>query len=540
MTRVMNNLPRPGSEGKGLCAPVRFRLWVGLLVWPIAMCLACAGQPNGRAAAADTHTATVARGAITSRVETWAPMASPTILVAAPRTVTPSLPENATLRACLANVMPRPWARDSHSLRVVYSNQNQFLLWKEETGSATVLGLVDGAQQAIASSDGRLVAYQRRTSDNHDQIWVLGTDGSGERQVALADPLETWERYPLARSVELRLGWLPNSHTVWYYYVPQIDPPRRYEALYLVDTEGGSPRLVLPAGVAWKIAFSPNGHEIIALAESELRLIDVRVGLVLHNVPLPEGTFRAFPAVSPDGRYVIVFTPGNLTVVDATNGQRHDIPLQYSIIPSSMSLNPPLVAWLEQGPVAHIIVAEGPNLTDQFRSDATFTVWRVDVAQGTLECLHAFYGIGLTNAVISPDGRWLAYIRRTDDDRGEICLADMNSGQCVVYDQLELPVVWGWEPDAVRWIYKGGHTPLKIGQVCGVPLTLPEPYGDDSDVYHYQRTVGRDEFITVQGRGPSICIIRMNEPDGCVRTIAEFPVAESSTFAGFLGCYLGD
>ncbi len=437
---------------------------------------------------------------------------------------------------CLATVTPPPTNQAARSLRVVYIDGGQLALWREETGqiSALATNLAGG----FLSPDGRLVAFWRPLDGERDEIWVVGTDGKGERRVAVSDGRETHERHPEFKSATvLRMGWVPSTHTLWYCRVfDAFDTgvPPYGETVRLVDADSGAePRVIVPPGDVWALAFAPNGRQAAALTQSELRLIDTADGRVTHTVLFAmDSTYRQEILYSPDSRQVLVYIRSSLAVVDAANGQRRDIPLDYEPIGSGHRSTFPSISWLDSGPLAYAIVTQGSNILDVWKPEATFTIWRLDLSKGTATQLRSFTGMG-TEAQLSPDCRWLAFSRFVDQSTRELYLADVESGRQLPYDRGDVSPR-GWHSNSIQFAYGGLTSPLRLGQLCGLPMHVGQGGTNDlSDARSLFLIEGRDDFLTV-GHGPGdTYLIELSTFDGQTKRIANPKPARGDVWVGY-------
>ncbi len=393
------------------------------------------------------------------------------------------------------------------------------------------------------SPNSRLVAFHRSPEEGHDEIWVVGTDGTDERRLAVSDGREISERHPEFAHVQtvLSMGWIPNTRILWYcrgFDAFDTGVPPYGETVRLVDADSGAePRVIVPPGDVWALAFAPNGRQLAALTEHELRLIDTADGRVTHTVPFATGsTYRQEILYTPNGRQALVYVHSGLAFVDTASGQRRDIPLDYEPIGWGHRSTFPPIYWLGGGPLAYAIVTQGRYVLDVWKPEATFAVWRLDLSQGTATRLHTFTGMG-TEAQLSPDCRWLAYSRYVDQNTRELYLADVESGRQLLYDRGDVSPR-RWHPNSIQFAYGGLPSPLRLGQLCGPPLQVEQAGGDylshDTSLYLIE---GRDDFLTV-GPGPGDSyLIGLSTFSGQTRRIANPTPGKGNVW---VGCFLGD
>jgi hypothetical protein len=443
---------------------------------------------------------------------------------------------------CLATVTPPPTNQAAHPLRVVYIDGGQLALWREETGQITTLAT--NLAGGFLSPDGRLVAFWRSLDGERDEIWVVGTGGQGERRVAVSDGREIHERHPEFKSATvLRMGWVPSTHTLWYCRVfdafdTGVAPYG--ETVRLVDADSGAqPRVIVPPGDVWALAFAPNGQQVAALTQSELRLIDTANARATQAVPFAtDSTYRQEILYSPDSRQVLVYVRGGLAIVDAANGQRRDISVDYEPIGWSHRSTFPSVSWLGGGTQAYAIVAQGSNILDVRKPEATFGVWRLDLAKGTATQLRSFTGMG-TEAQLSPNCRWLVFSRFVDQNTRELYLADIESGRQLLYDRGDVSPR-GWHSNSVQFAYGGLTSPLRLGQLCGLPMHVDQASTEDlSDARSLFLIEGRDDLLIV-GHGPGdTYLIELSTFSGQSKRIAN-PNPEPTGGDVWVGYFLSD
>lgn len=399
---------------------------------------------------------------------------------AVPVTPTPGSPTAMASPPCLEPVQAPPPATPAGRLRVIYAvlnerlrNRGNLWLWNEETQTATRLPVPEDAADAHASSDGRLIAFQRILNEQESEIWVMNADGSNPRRLAIVSAAEIRRRYPDATGIEVTFSWLPNTHTLAYTSRPLFGAlgPVPHEAVYLVDAETGRVRQVIPPGEVNAFVYAPNASQIAALTARELRLIDARDGHVQFRVPLPlYNSPDQSMAYSPDGRYLAVFTTEGIAIVNPSNGDWRSLPFEYRRIGMGEFYATPGIVWLQDAPAFYTAIA---NEEDVFAPEATFTVWRVDGATATAKPLHTFTG-SVVSAAFSPDRRRLAFWTDQQGHR-KLYLANISDGRAVLYDQGRLNF-HGWAPDSIHFIY--WWQGFKLGHICESPRPLNMPPGE--------------------------------------------------------------
>ena len=138
----------------------------------------------------------------------------------------------------------------------------------------------------VFSPDGQFVAY---VTFPEGILWRANRDGSNP--VQLSDP-------PIRAFLP---RWLPDGSQIVFY-------DNSSETDYMVSSQGGSPRKLLPEGIGGPhLSFlSPHGHQIVFSSTASFSKIPIRIlDLDSHQVTTVPGSAGLFaPRWSPDGRYL--------------------------------------------------------------------------------------------------------------------------------------------------------------------------------------------------------------------------------------------
>jgi Tol biopolymer transport system component/DNA-binding winged helix-turn-helix (wHTH) protein len=150
------------------------------------------------------------------------------------------------------------------------------------------------AQGVIFSRDGKSVAYVLYPEGT---LWKANADGSGA--VQLTDP-------PMQVFLP---QWSPDGTQIVF---TGFSGPAHHDTSYIVSSEGGSPRRLVPDDNGWEAHayWSPDGHKIVfnsllspeKVESAVARLIDLNSGVVT-TVPGSVGVWA--PRWSPDGRHLL-------------------------------------------------------------------------------------------------------------------------------------------------------------------------------------------------------------------------------------------
>jgi Tol biopolymer transport system component len=163
------------------------------------------------------------------------------------------------------------------------------------------------AQGATFSRDGKFVAY---VSYPEGTLWKANADGSGA--VQLTDP-----------PMEVFMPrWSPDGTQIVFTGSVVQD-----SANYIVSSEGGSPRRVVPDDHTFEMHsdWSPDGHKIVFVSLLSPQSAVVRiVDLASRGVTtLPGSVGKWGPRWSPDGRYLVAVATDEhkLTIFDFNTQQ---------------------------------------------------------------------------------------------------------------------------------------------------------------------------------------------------------------------------
>ncbi|MBK8904872.1 MAG: hypothetical protein IPM53_27075 [Anaerolineaceae bacterium] len=393
-----------------------------------------------------------------------------------------------TTNRCLdanATAQPLPSARPAGLL---YSEAGNLKLWQE--GMETVVSLTTSGdvQYGQRSPDGTLVAFVRTVSQETAELWVVSADGQNERRLAtvsLADYLAQAEEFVV--DVQLRYSWLPQSHKLAYALSPTLDALGSLpnEATTVVDADSGSTYLLYAGDEVWSTQYSRDGRLAAAVVEDGLRLIDASTGQVLHDLALAgSGSSDQTFVFSPDGRFLAAFATGGVAIIDTNSGSQTLIPLEYVTIGVGHGSVWPTIQWLPDGRSFLTLIS---NTADVWgNADATFTVWQVDAVGQVAVSLQTYTGFPLS-ARFSGSGRYLAFykIALSQSNARELYLADLESGETMLYDQGQAVDFINWHPNGVQFVYWGvmnGKRPL-LGSICGEPVEIPGPGADIYQLY---------------------------------------------------------
>ncbi len=435
-------------------------------------------------------TTTRAPGSSPTTTRSPAPNGTPTDSIWPVCTATP-IPE--------ATVAPRP-------LRFVYLKDGEIWLWKEETAHVNVIPAQGHPVGISVSSDGTLVAYRDRASDQESMIRVVDVDGERDRILAIANTSEVPQRYPSSPQYYVpTFGWVPDTHLVYYSYQRTCcgEGDDTLEVTRFIDADTGTLRFTLAGGEVDTIRYAPGGRQMAALTASELRLIDMNNGRVMHSYPVESYRVRVLSmSYSPDGRWLIAATKPGFTVIDTQSGDRRDIPFEYQPYGMGSWLLYPQIDWLANGPVFYTVFSVDSR-ERLFSEQTSNTVWRINVEDGTVVSVYEFRG-GVWLAQLSPDRAKLLYRRSGGQGALDLYVADLLAGRELLYDTgtgINLSA-WGWAPDSLRFTYLYSLSgEVRLGSICAAPVSLRSASGGisflDADRYLTLEQVGELQRASV-------------------------------------------
>lgn len=430
-----------------------------------------------------------------------------------PSATTPAPPATAiaTSQAPATEGSPAAQPAAPQPLRFVYVKDGKLWLWREETGQAAEIPVQGEPVAVCASSDGKLIAYRVRLSDTESEIRVVGTNGQGDHKLATTNTAEVPQRYPGTEQYYVpTFDWVPDTHLVYYGYQLTCcgEGYSTLEATHFVDADSGDLRFTLAGGEVDLIRYAPGGRQLAALTATELRLIDTGDGQVLYRFPVENTSMRGLNmSYSPGGRWLVAVTKPGFTVVDTQSGARRDIPFTYQPYGMGNWLLFPPINWLGDGPIFYSTFSTD-SVDTLWSEQSHCTVWRIDAEEGTVASVYEFTG-GVWLAQLSPDRTRLLYRRIRAPRVLDLYLADLTTGQEVLYDTGEGINVasYGWAPDSLHFAYRYSEAgDVRLGSVSADPAPLqPASRGTtflDADRYLTVEQVGdaqRHEVVSLSG-----------------------------------------
>jgi hypothetical protein len=458
-----------------------------VFLWFLAACTPNAIAPTAEVESRPTAVATaLAEATATAVPPTLERQPIPTITPTPVTAVSTPSPSSTYDRCLDANATAQPLPR-AEPASLLYSEAGNLKLWQEGMATAVSLTTSGDVQYGQRSLDGALVAFVRTVPQETAELWVVSANGQNERRLAtvsLADYLAQAEEYVV--DAQLRYTWLPASHKVAYWFSPTLDAlgSLPQEAVTVVDADTGAAISLFGGGEVARWHSSPDGRLVATFIQDGVRLIDMATGQVLHDLALPgSGSPDQTTSFSPDGRYLAAFASGGVAIIDTSSGSLNLVPLEYVTIGAGHFAIWPAIQWLPDGRSFQTIISNTDNVFGN--ADVTFTVWQVDASAQTAVPLHTFMG-DPTSAWIAGNGRYLAYYKLTDSQSNtrELSLADLESGETVLYDRGQAIELIQWHPNGVQFVYWfwAEKRPL-LGNLCADPVEIPGPGNDIRQLY---------------------------------------------------------
>ncbi len=160
-----------------------------------------------------------------------------------------------------------PPALVNESLRVAYTSSETLYLW--ERGEVRQLTFEGDAFSPKISPDGSKIAFLRTADEFHLEIWMVNSDGSGERRlvsVADMDKIGGSVRDPASIAINpYHFDWLPDSNTLAFnsHQVFQGPGLELLNDLNLVNSSTIEVKNLFLSGWGGEFAFSPDGSQVV-------------------------------------------------------------------------------------------------------------------------------------------------------------------------------------------------------------------------------------------------------------------------------------
>jgi len=157
------------------------------------------------------------------------------------------------------------------SLRVVYSDGKNVWLW--QSSGATLLTTIEVYTVIKLSDDGEMGAFEK-----NGQLWVINSDGTGERLLVASDNLKVIE--PEASETTLvvnQFDWIPGTHSLLFNtgFLSKMGVSYR-DDLHMMDADTLEWRILRDAGEGGAFSISPKGSRVVMVTPSEISIMDIK------------------------------------------------------------------------------------------------------------------------------------------------------------------------------------------------------------------------------------------------------------------------
>jgi imidazolonepropionase-like amidohydrolase/Tol biopolymer transport system component len=348
----------------------------------------------------------------------------------------------------------------------------------------------------IAAAPALAQGHRHSSFCHHDAAWPMASDGDDGQVAAPADEKEgdgkdkekKEEKWDVSNppgewktiSIDVREGtWMnldvsPDGKEIVFDLLGD---------LFLLPIDGGEAKL-LTGGIAWDMQprFSPDGKEIAFTSDrggGDNIWVMPRSGGEAKAVTSESFRLLNNPTWSPDGRFIAArkhFTArrslgsGEIWLYHKSGSDG----VQLNSKPNDQKdLGEP--AFSPDGKYVYFSQDTTPGGIFQYNKDSSgeiYTISRIDLLTGKIERVAEGAG-GAVRPTPSPDGKWLAFVRR-DNFKTALFVRDLNSGEDrMLTDGLErdLQETWAihgvyanfaWTPDNKSLVYWAGGTLHKI------------------------------------------------------------------------------
>jgi hypothetical protein len=340
--------------------------------------------------------------------------------------------------------------------RIVYLQNQDIFLWNG-TGIRRPITQGEKVQQVHISTDGQLIAYSRSAGEFGEELWVIGTDGSGERRLVSADEFSAMDGRALA-VIPDTFAWIPGTHLVAFNTRQIIEGPgiARYDDLRTVNADNGQTQTLLAPGQGGQFIPSPDGTQLAVASPKSISLIDIN-GTNLR-------------------KDVLEYSP----VTTYSEYQYHARPAWET---NSAGL---LVAIPPADPLA---VPLKPTTLWQVPVDGSKARQLGNIATGPFFGMAVFY---------SPDRSHILYLGNSgnsDQNLSALHVARPDGSQDSIYITATELTISSWAPDSQEFTFSAGNQGiLQLGQISGKFQPLVGVASNPLDL----RWIDNEHFIYVQ------------------------------------------
>jgi Tol biopolymer transport system component len=355
-------------------------------------------------------------------------------------------------------------------LHVVYTNEGNLWLWKNDGAISQLTDSYEAFAPQI-SPDGKLIAYLRGKDIYNAELWVINTNGSGNRVLVNRDDLTAITHDEMAVGTMIgAFDWIPGQHTLAYNTIQLFEIPSSHHNndLRLVDVQNGNQTVLFESGKGGKFTYSPDGTQI---------------------------------ALS---------TPESISIVNADGSDRRDI-LNFPVIFTDRGwLFYPQPVWAPDS--TYLRVAIPPQ--DPLNNPQAFTlIWHIP-ADGSLPYMAGeFVSIPAYNSapLISPDTKMVIFLTAIGEAFDELELRVLN-----LTNGAQTPIYTGnislhnWNPDSVHFVFSQDFgTEFYLGEIASPPNNLTDvPVRENLEWYTSEQFI----FTSGDNRNRGLRIGKLDKP----------------------------
>jgi len=293
-------------------------------------------------------------------------------------------------------------------IRMAYVNfgdRTDVWVWNEGADPVQLTDFGDVDNVSI-SEDGEIIVFTRWITENQSELWSVHVDGSRVQRVISAENFAF-------KTIE----WINNSHSFTFHK----------QSADLKD----------------------NG------SINEIWIVDVDSGT---NKYLGSGDF----IFSPDGKYIAIYGESGIDLYTANgNLYKTDVLLGYRMI-NENGLNVFIQPSWSQDSLSLLVVK--PETNDVYRSDATFSIYQVDVVSDESVSLGTYLGFAL-DVNFSPDHKFMFYQRDSSLRPSELHLVNLQTNENIVYIKEDAVEFGEWSPNSQGFIFYVIYD-IRVGNVC--------------------------------------------------------------------------
>jgi hypothetical protein len=384
-----------------------------------------------------------------------------------PTTTATPIPATATPTAtvCLdALAKPQELPARQQPLEVQFLSEGNLWVWDETSATAQQISKTGDAQNFYFSPDGQVIVFYRGPRDQQAELWSIWRDGSHLQRLLSAEQLYNLLGDPPNLEHEFFdgtafLGWEAGTHRL------QIEVLRNYNAI------GGC----CDSGGYW--------------------LLDVDTSALTAWTPPPELASEQPRLPSPDGRRVVWFEPGFISVSerDGSNLQSHIFEFITGVQEDGAIIYPS-IWWASDSQALRAITFDG----DVYSADMPFSTWYIPLDGTPARKLHTFTAPDWW-AMPSPNDQYLVYktITRPMSNNYALHLATFDGTREVTFTAQSNLEFIAWHPDSYHFVYANWYEPRPIlGSVCGGAVPLLDEADSPAILFEW---VDAERFLYVRG-----------------------------------------